>query len=463
MKKTLLMLFVCCTLLSHAANPIKYKLAENQKMEKTYTFDLKEAGSLHVIIAKNKDSKKYDLIPLLATGADAYKTLQVISFEELPNILSFHKNGSVITLADFNNKTLNVTQFDLQTLTGTTKAVTGIEEPANVLRQEDRTIFISKKKGEFVINEISGTGSIKEVKVAKGDDKKYKDFFSNDFEAVNTGEFVANGSISEYKCYARASNIIFTVDDTKTASVKTMTVDITTGKTAYATHANNFEDAKNVTSYVANDKLFAVATNKDELQLNAFNIADGQPVGSFGFADIKAAVGKSPGLQSYLAMANNSAMKPTVTVNKAKDKFAVRFDAVNRSMYTYQDNFWMMRMMQMQMQQLLIQQQMQNLQRLQRGPSAGAYDEIADVYNALVAKDMSFTVLLDADMKMSTGAGAETDFKQIDQKKMTKPFEESKTLENFSAVFMEDGMHYICQSKKTKEITIDVKKYGIKQ
>ena len=80
-----------------AGGGFTYSLAENQKPENTYSFNLAGGSSFHIIVAKNRDSRDYDVIPFFADSSGNVIKMTQTSVTDKPNFTAAHIYNGAIT------------------------------------------------------------------------------------------------------------------------------------------------------------------------------------------------------------------------------------------------------------------------------------------------------------------------------------------------------------------------------
>lgn len=447
--------------LSASAADFKFKLSEYQKLEGTFSGELDRKESVHFVIAKNKSTKKFDVLTFFTDASGNVKQLETIYLKKAPSIISYHKSGNILTVLNYDDELLRVIDYNTETLKAAIKETEDFVEPKNIFRLKDKTIIVQHKgtKGGLKINEIRSCKDIKtkEADIPEAQSKEYKQFFKVMPEAVNSNEFVKNGSISETKSYIINDNLVITADDKKEGITKTMTINATTGKADFKTFTNKTYKQRDITSYIYGNNLFSIGLNKEDLKLKSFDLSSGAEKTSYSLNGELAEASKNKDAKTnFLKEASRGSMAPTVTVNRAGNNYAVRMDAVHRDTYNYNYNWYHMHWM-MQQQWMMHQQMMQNNMRVMQmsGPAPAFYDHFITPY--IEKKDIAFTILLDDNLKLVNNSEINTDMKDIDKDKYLNDFKDNKEITQFTAAFLDGEMRYIYQDKKSKEIFISHK------
>lgn len=141
--KKLLLLLLLFTTIANAADVVKFRLAQNQKLEGTFSGDLDKKESIHFVIAKNTDTKKFDMLSFFMDASGNIKELEKISFKKVPSILSYHKTGNTLTVLNYNDNELRIIDFDILSLKATINKINDFKQPGNVFRLNNKTVLFS--------------------------------------------------------------------------------------------------------------------------------------------------------------------------------------------------------------------------------------------------------------------------------------------------------------------------------
>ncbi len=423
-----------------------------------------------MVVAKNKDTRKYDVIPFFADASGNVKELNLKSYSDEPKFKSCHLNNGNIILMAHDDKTLFIVDYEIGTGVGYNKIVEDFTEPIGFFSDSDRTIILHPEyKGDrLIIEDIKNGSEITSVPVKMTDEikKEIKLLKRQGMDQVNTQEYVKNGSIRSARIYYEGNAIIITHDDKSNHTTNTININIATGDANFKTFKVSDEKYKQITSFVKEDLLFIMNSSKDNMDINTYALSSGEKKASYNLTrDLMAYFNPKTDMdvETYLKKAHKVDMKTTLTINKSGENYTMRVDAVNSKNYNYNwwfNKWWHMHMhMQMMMQQqMMMNQQMRMHQQMMRGPNADftflpPYTEQAD---------FSFTITLDSNLKLIDKADVDTsDYPEIDKSTLTKQFAENKEIKHFSASFNNTAMRYVFIVKDSNEIMIDNITYNL--
>jgi hypothetical protein len=460
MKVLLAILFCFFVNLSFTNELYKIKIEKSQKVMGTLSAELSDNATIHFVFTKNSSSKKFEIIPIFIDSDKKSKQLDSFQADEMPDILSYHRNNSIVTLSNFYEKKKELQRIDFDVISGEfhSSITKDFSKPKNIFRLSNQTIFVDfdKMKNNVSIASFSDAKEIKREKFefTKENFNNFSSFFSETPEEINQNEFVKNGSISKRKSYFSNNKLNFTYEKDK-SNVQVLTLHLD-GSKQYKFDDFNFNYSKEIkeqNTFVADNLLLSVAVSKEDVTLNAFEINTMKASKSISLQnDVKQKL-DSDSRQKFIESSAKSSMRPTVTVNKTKDpnKLLVRMDLVNKSTYTYNHNWWHIHWMMQH--QMMMQQQMMMRQSIPRGfgPNSNFYDEIAMIYSDKSdVKPIEFIV--DLNLTIDETASPATIYKAIEQDDYLDKFKDDKNVKEFSASFTASDFRYIYYDKKTESI-----------
>ncbi|MEP5256011.1 MAG: hypothetical protein ABJQ39_13200 [Winogradskyella arenosi] len=459
--KTLVVLFVTLFAL-HAPPNLEVvnsiSLADHYKIEGTFSGNTEGENSFHLIIAKNTNTKNFEIIPYLYQEEEIIK-LKAVTFEKLPSVLSFHNNDDILSLVTQSkvgrDEMINVVDLNLSSGAFSISEAIDTDDFKTLIRKKDKNIMVFSDKEEVKIIDVQGAETMNTITVKA--DASSADFLkalsNSNLDAINNDEFVANGSISTFRAYSDGASVLITEENTKEALTNVVQIPLEgdseqTAKTLIFGGEKPDLKIKKSTSYVNNDKLYQLQLGKEVAVLDVFGI-DSYFKSSTDLMNVKPS-GSADNFESTKAFTKQAAKKvnePTVTINATKDnKLKVRFDFVNKNTYNYRYDWWWHHHWQMQQMQLMMQQNMRHSVP-SFGPAA-----VSDYY--YVGENKSyFEITIDASGGVVDGASSETLYQEIDKKAHIKALEENKKLKHTSTVFTKTTFRYLAYNKKTDVFT----------
>lgn len=467
MKKLFILSFCFFIHYSFANELYKIKVEKNQKIQGTLSAELSDNATIHFVFTKNSESKKYEITPIFVDAKKQPKQLDMFETSEIPSILSYHKNGSIVTLSNFYEKKKELQLIDFDVNSGKFQSTTtkDFSNPKNVFRLSNQTVFVDfdKTKNKLSTMSFSNSKEMKEDKFefSATEFNNFKAFFNETPQEVNQNEFVKNGPISKRKSYFSDNKLIFTSEKDK-SNIQVLTLQLDGSKQYKFTDFdfNYSKDIKDQNTYVADNILLSVAVSKEDVVLNSFDMTTKKATKTISLQNDLKLRFSAETLDKFIQSAAKNAMKPTVTVNKTKDpnKLLVLLDRVDKNTYNYNHNWWhfhwmMMHQQQMMQQQMMRQQQQMIKQSMPRGfgPNMEYYDALAMVYfNKSELKPIQFVI--DANLNLDEASGAETIHKSIERDDYLEKFKDDKSLKELSAGFTSSDFRYIYFDKKTETV-----------
>ncbi len=477
MKKiiTLLIIFLCSqAILATEIINNQITLPKHYKTENTFSGDLSETSSFHLIFTKNKKTKKFEVFSYLFNGEKIDKLPSFIN-EKSYSVVSFHKKNNILSLLlSYKIKKESFVKridFNLSTKSKTEHQPFKNEDFLTSIRQKEKSILIYKdykEKKSFRIFEFIGNSKpvVKELKLKRRKDKVEAFFKDKSVSSVKTDEFVANGSTNDIRVYFENNTLFFTKDTEDPFQINVVGIDLNNKRTnvtqvlkfdlnksnltpKFVTFKNaNEKKFKKATSFLSNNKLFQLALSKDTGLINIADINTSKSLNTITLDENLNSKAKGnpdfKDIRSFLKRAGKNRYKATITANKTKtDKIIVRVDYVDIT-YRYNYNWWWHHQ-----QMFMHQQQIQMSVPTGFGPR----QPNEDVYT-FSEKKRFFELLLDANGQLLNEDLPETFYKEINKKEYIDKLDDVKGYSMESSCFLKGSFRFIAYSKKSKVFTI---------
>lgn len=464
MGKSIPFLILLITHILSADDPIisSITLEDHLKVVSTFSGEMSENNSFHLIVAKNKDTKQYDLIPVKHSNGDLQK-LDYISFEVAPEILSFHSSGSLVSLF-VSVKVKKERVFfvvDIDYSSGQSNISNRIysDDFITVLRKKDKSLALFISDEEIRVFKIENSKEIKVIKVRPKNDLEYLKELSKGFiDPVNSDEFVTNGSLSNKRAYCFNEDLLISVENViegKTTVVKIPLYD----ELFEHLNINVYRDSKlkKSTSYIVDNKLFQLKTDKENGVVNIYDInSDDKSKIDLSNSFIANKSSDFESVEKFLRSASKNNNEPTISVNKTTDKkLVLRIDFVNKLTYLYNSNWWWHHM---QFQQDFMR--FQNQQMMNSIPSFGPYSDID--FDDFIKEDTDhfFEILIDEENNVLNETKYTTIHKDIDRSGYIDRIEGLKALDYASSVFLNNTFRCFVFEKTSGTFMIFDKDYN---
>lgn len=460
-----LLLPILFLLTNFNTNPTKsksIKLAKHYKVESTFSGDTSNKESFHLIIAKNIKKKQFEIIPIANKEGDLTQ-LDGIAFDKVPSILSFHKNEDTVSLivSKKGRKEDEFTVVDVNLTTGKntkSKTING-KNYRTIIRKENENLLLFSDDDEIKIFKANNANTLKVI-VAKGT-KETKDLLKaidkGSIDAINTDEFVSNGSINAIRAYSDDDAIVISNENEKDGITYVSKIDLNEGaevdlkSVKYGSESS--KKIKKQTSYVNGSKLYQLKTNKKNADISIYNL-DSDEKTDLNLNNVSVSK-KSKGFESvddFIKQSAKSANEPTMTINNTKTgNLSVRFDYVNKKEYNYQYNWWWYHHWMFHQHFMMMQQQQIIRNNIPRyGPNPDLED-----YSYVVKEKHFFEIVLDTKSTVIPDAKSEeTFYNDIDKKKHIKAIDDNTKIKHASSVFINNKLWYFGYDKKTKNFRV---------
>ncbi|WP_242203308.1 hypothetical protein [Aestuariivivens insulae] len=443
----------------------KIQLEDHYKVIGTFSGDIEKSNSFHIVIAKNKESKMYEIIPVSYFEMNLIR-LPSISFKKQPSIKSFHSNNNVVSLivAIGNSYPIQKKILDVNFVTGEyklSKSIT-VNKLKAIVRKEDKSYIITGDEGRLYLTKIKSSDQLVSVKIVKGENNAlfFKKISNSSFSAVDTDEFVKNGPVQPYKVYCYDDDVMYITKDnfskkhTSVISVMIDTTDTNTNIGSVEFSYERFKSPKEASSFLHNGKVFQFVLDK---KLGLIKITDFK-THEYKSLLLKEELLYSKGegfddLNNFLDQASKGKYKSTITVNESTDgRLIIRCDYVNPTVYGYNYNWWWHH------QQFIWHHQQMMMNNIPKfGPNSNWFNAFKsfDYY----AKDHYFEIVLDKECNIITNNGETIKplVPTIEKKKYTKEVDEDESIDFVSSVFLKDEFVYFYFDKNYDSFRVSKK------
>lgn len=462
--------FVCSSFANTIVDKV-IKLPKHFKVENTFSGNLSNTKSFHLVFSKNKKNKQYTIHSYLFDGKNV-EAIKPIENDKEYQVISFHQQDNMLTLLlsfkKKKDKFLRPVSINLETKKVIESEPIAHEDFSTSFREKNRSVLIYETDDKLTIKEFVGASQPTESELVfsgkKDIIKKYlKD---NSIVPVKTNEFVKNGAVSSLKGYLTGKNLLISKDNDNDNTTQVLNLNFSTKKIEPSgiknfTNLNGEKEFKKFTSYINNDKLYQLGLNKKNGKIKISDIKSNKTTNTI---DLNASLTSKikgnkdfQGMENFLKNAGKNKYKATITVNNTNEnKVRVRVDYVDKT-YNYHYNWWWHHTQFMMWQQ---QQMMMNHARMSvpsgfgpRQPNDFAF-EIASVEN----EKRYFELVIDVNGQLVDGELPNTIYKEIDKKQYIDKLEDVKDIKHESSCFLKDEFRYIGYSKKIKAFVFQTNK-----
>lgn len=473
-------LFLMC-LIMNATNPMGFVIPKEFKALNTFSGDLTDSDSFHLILTKNKDTKAHKIFSYVFDG-ESIKELPSINSKESYGVLSYHKSDNLLTLlltySVKKESFLKRINYNLLENTITESEPIAHKDYSSSLRLKDRSILLYKNDKDYlkiVDFKSSNEPIIKDYKFGSSKDKVKLFFKGKSISSIRTDEFVPNGAVNDVRLYFDNDKLIFTRDSDEPFDINLVGISLNNKKTntteilkfdlneselspdlsVYMNQEN--KKFKKATSYFTDNKLFQLALSKKEGYVKITDVNSKETLNSIALTnDLSCLVQNNPefiGMEKFLKTAGKNKYNATVTVNKTKSsKLRLRVDYVDIS-YSYNYNWWWhhQQFMMWQQQQMMHQQMIRSIPA-GFGPSIDD-DTLVEV-SELNNTKRYFEILLDAKGQVLNEELPEAFYKEVDKEKHIKKLEKIIDFKHESSCFLKNSFRFIAYNTDLKQFVI---------
>jgi len=457
-------------------------LPKDNKILGTFSGDISDIDSFHLIFTKNKKSRNFEVFTYLFDGEKIDKLPGILSKQSY-EVISFHKKNDFLSLLlnyTIKKKTfIKRIDFNLKTKQRTETEMGSHEGYLTSVRLKDKSILIYKTDEVFKVLNYIGNEAPLNKELALKENLDIKKFFKdNTVTSIKTNEFVANGATDLVRLYYDKNTLFFTkesddplnisvagisLNNKKTNHTELLKLDLNTSKLfpKFLMFKNGKnEKFKKATSYFAKDKLFQLALSKKLGFIKISDVNTGKPLKTISLDNsisnyVKGSSGFQ-GIKKFLKNAGKNRYHATITANKTQsDKIIVRVDYVDIT-YSYNYNWWWLH------QQMFLQQQQFHMQNVRRSLPSGFGPNALNDYafeTATFSKEKRFfELLIDPKGDLLKEGLYNPFYKEIDKKKYIEDLDDIRGIKFESSCFLKNSFRYIVYKKSMKGFVIKTDK-----
>jgi len=436
------------------------KLPDHFKVENTFSGDLPDNKSFHLIFAKNKNTKRFEIFSYLYDG-DKVIEMGVIKNKHSYSLVSFHSNGNMLSLLlNYKIKKENFIrkiELNIESKEISESKAFGHKDFETSFRKVDRSILIYKSKTDLLIRQFKGSEEAQEKNINISiEGTSIKRYFKDQYiSSINTDEFVDNGSTLKLKVYLIEDDLVFTKEDQKGNQTSVLIFSLNNDNDPFRNSFSNTNAIKfkKSTSYVFDNKLYQLAISKDKGTIKVWDIYTNRVLSEIALQESLGKYVKSKenfkGITDYLKQAAKKKYIPTIAVNKTIAGIGlVRIDYVDIT-YSYNYNWWWHhhQFMMWQQQQMHFQNNMMNSVP-NFGPSL-SNNYILDLYK-FESDDRYFELLIDGKGSIANNDNTETVYSDLNKEEYIDKLEDIDDFKYESSCFLKDSFRFIAYSKVRK-------------
>lgn len=452
------------------------KLEKTQRVLSTFSGAIDETKTFHLILTKNLKAKKHNILPYIFEN-NTITEMPVIEFENKFELLSYHVKGEAITLITQTkiDRETSIDVMDINTFDGSvlrSEQVFASDDLKTVLRGDDKNVLIYVVEKELAMVTINSAQDHTESYLTVNNENRdfINDLQNQPLDAINTSEYVQNGSINNYKAYLNNDDVVITKDHARYDDFKMVKLSTSIEGQQFSkietVKNENIGKFKKSSAFMYGDKIFLLNVSKKEAQIDIVDAKDKSRKSLDLFSP--ELLSKSSNKESALDFskkASKNANEPTITVNKSsKDSFKIRMDYVNKNNYNYYYNWWwhhdcMMQNMMWQQNQMLQQQLQQQSQMMRNmstgfGPNATQADFYIDQISEMKSNDSSFEIAINNNGELLQASEVVTQYKNIDKKKIIDKLNDDRYLRHVSTAFRNDSYTYMAYDKTSESFKV---------
>lgn len=461
------LLFLCVASFTNANEKIIFKPNDDQKVESSFSADIDQESSIHLIIFRDKAQQKFGIKPFFVDEFEEVNDLEIVYFNKQPKIVSFHlsKEDSVLSLLTtvHSSKGKSIDIFDFDVVSGSViKDSMFFDNEYTTVRLPEKTILVSndEDKNKLKITTVNNSWDAYDLTYAfEGENLKfYKPIFQSNPDVININEFVENGSVKRSKLYVQEDQLIFDYKSDDSYKVMKLNHRFEEEPIFHEIKIEGFDKVKDVGTYIFDHNSFLFINTKENLHLWSHDTETGKNLMKENLnLKLKELVTHQK-LQNLIKKSKRGRFALTGTINATENQnMLVTIDYVDTREYQYNYNWWFhhwfmdqqMMMMQMQQQQMINQMNQQLNMNNFGGPHPG-FENL--VYNSerqnTIEEDNSIQFMINQNFEIQSTNEGEPIRKKIYKEKIIDKLNTMTRVKHSSVAFTQDSARYIYFSKK---------------
>ncbi len=456
--KFALLAVLLASILNINSQDVRILLEKKQKVESTFSGDINQESTVHLVFYKDKKLKNYRVIPIFYDKNNNAIRLDELHFSKKPEIVSYHQNKENTLTLLFNveyKKTLVIADFDLNTKKSKIKYERLFEKSNLVFKLPTKTILIElkgKNKDSINVMLIENTQTISTITIKPIPEQKsdFKEIFDSEISVINTDEYVEYGSFLPSKAYYVDGILKFVHDEKKTGKTTFLNIDLNNPESLEFSRlsAANNQKIKDINSYLFDNKIFYLVNANSNVYLRIFDVETKKILYKTNLANNLIKYFNPKEINKYINKTSKSFYTPTITVNTSvENNMVLNIGYVDNRTYNYYNDWWFQHWMWQQ--QIMQPMPTPNLPNF--GPNPMKYD-----YNYIPLKDLKpFQIVLNSNFEILNNATTETKRKNIDKDKYKKRLDNNYSLYHSSLAFTANSVRSIYYVPNRKEIVIN--------
>lgn len=279
MKKVIILLIFAQSLcLNFAFSLNEIVLPKQYKVLKTFSANIGENTSLHIVYTKNRKSKKLEQIVYINENIKGAKEVAKV-FDLKGNIEFYHFKNNIFTA--FSSSETNgisyLQKYDINLSTGKLSTEKKFLKPSNHtnINLKDKTYSILNYPNMLVVKEYKGNLVMKPRKIMLSNSTELDKYFHyKDIPYIRTDEFVKSSSVAKTKAFYNNDTVYYVKDNIKNYSTKIVSLPLRDKNNLSVKEfpLTNYTKHKRLASYLYKDYLIQVVADKNQGLIQFSNI-----------------------------------------------------------------------------------------------------------------------------------------------------------------------------------------------
>lgn len=262
------------------------KIDDNFKNIAQISGKFNDSITFHLIVNKDKETKKYESNIVFFGETELIKKLKVSVHEEKPKYVGINVNDNVVTF--FNEIDGEIQIYDIDYLSEKVNKVTGLLKPFYIFSTNNYVLFIySSSKRYFDFALIKNTKEVIRKKYSSKSsvlEQSFPEVNSDNSILVDNSDFVHKGFINDVKLFHYGSSLYALSEFKKDDRVKVVQYRFNGESEVNFFKVGNGDKIKQLNAFISKDLLFTFAMHKKVAQLDIYDLKSKQLLKSMTYS-----------------------------------------------------------------------------------------------------------------------------------------------------------------------------------
>jgi hypothetical protein len=279
-------LILCFTGLYAQTKVGMIKIPESHKNISQVSGKFNDSITFHLLINKNKDTKRYESDLVFFGETEKIKTIKIIEHEEKPKYSAFNVNDNILTFINEINDEIQI--YDVDFKSETIQKVKGLLKPFYIFSSDQHVLFIySSSRRYFDFALIKNTKEVFRKNYSSKSsafNQSFPEINSDNSILVDNDDFIHKGFINEVKLFYSKTSLYALSEHKWDDIVKVVRYKFNGESEVNFFKVGNGDKIKQLNAFISNDLLFTFCMHKKIAQLDIYNLNSSQLMKSISYS-----------------------------------------------------------------------------------------------------------------------------------------------------------------------------------